>query len=128
MAALMKFDTLSWAKKLEEAGVPPKQAEVQVELIFRAIDDNICTKQDLKELESNSKQNLRELEGNVKISLKELELKIEEVRKDLSVSIERMHGSIEKVKGSVNKQIARWALGVSALQATVIIGFLRHIH
>ena len=77
MAALMKFDTLSWAKKLEEAGVPPKQAEVQVELIFRAIDDNICTKQDLKELESNSKQNLRELEGNVKISLKELELKID---------------------------------------------------
>ncbi|HEY2566289.1 MAG TPA: hypothetical protein VGH95_01075 [Candidatus Aquirickettsiella sp.] len=49
MAALMKFDTLSWAKKLEKAGVPPQQAEVQVELIFRAIDDNICAKQDLRE-------------------------------------------------------------------------------
>ena len=53
MAALMKFDTLSWAKKLEQAGVPPQQAEIQVDLIFRAIDDNICTKQDLRELEGN---------------------------------------------------------------------------
>jgi len=99
MAALMKFDTLSWAKKLEKAGVPPQQAEVQVELIFRAIDDNICTKQDLRELESN-----------LKLELKDLELKI------------------EKVKASINKQIAGWVLGVSAFQATVIIGVLRYIH
>jgi len=110
MAALMKFDTLSWAKKLEKAGVPPQQAEVQVELIFRAIDDNICTKQDL-----------RESEGNVKIKLKELELKIEEVKKDLTVSI-------EKVKASINKQIAGWVFGVSALQATVLIAMIRSMH
>ncbi len=117
MAALMKFDTLSWAKKLEKVGVPPQQEEVQVELIFRAIDDNICTKQDL-----------RESEANVKLKLKELELKIEEVRKDLSISIERVHASIEKVKGSINRQIAGWVFGVSALQATILIAMIRSMH
>ena len=117
MAALMKFDTLSWAKKLEEAGVPPKQAEVQVDLIFRAIDDNICTKQDL-----------RESEGNVTIKLKELELKVEEVKRDLAVSVEKINSSIEKVKGALQKQIAGWVLGVSAVQATLIIGVIRYIH
>ena len=139
MAALMKFDTLSWAKKLEEAGVPPKQAEVQVDLIFRAIDDNICTKHDLKELKSSSRQSLRELEGNVNIRLKELELKIEEVKKDLvvsiegvkkdiAISVEKLNCSIETVKGSFHKQLAGWVLGVSAIQATLIIGILRYIH
>lgn len=103
MAALMKFDTLSWAKKLEKAGVPPKQAEVQVELIFKAINDNICTKQDL-----------RESEGNITLKLKELELNFEL--------------KIEQVKSSLQKQIAGWVLGVSAVQATLIIGVIRYIH
>ncbi len=60
MAAVMKFDTLAWAKKLEKVGVPSEQAEVQVELIFKAIDDNTCTKNDLNNLENNIKIKLFE--------------------------------------------------------------------
>lgn len=146
MAALMKFDTLSWAKKLEQAGVPPQQAEVQVELVFRAIDDNICSKQDL-----------RELEGNINIKLKELELKIEGLRReslgiksDLEVKIEgtksdlelKIEGTrketigvktdltvaIEKVNANISKQIAQWVLGVSAIQTTVLLILIRFMH
>jgi ribosome-associated translation inhibitor RaiA len=106
----MKFDTLSWAKKLEQAGVPSKQAEVQVQLIFRVIDDNIGTKSDL-----------RESEAKFEIKLKELELKIEAVKKDLIVAI-------EKVKASINTQIAKWVLGVSAIQTMVLIALIRSIH
>jgi hypothetical protein len=65
--------------------------------MLNAIDDNVCTKQDLRELENSSKQSIKELEGNVNIRLKELELKI------------------EKIKSSLSQQIARWTLGVSAL-------------
>ena len=107
-SAVMKFDTLSWAKKLEQAGVPTAQAEVQVQLIFRVIDDNICTKSDL-----------RESEAKFEIKLKELELKIEVVKKDLIVAIE---------KASINAQIAKWVLGVSAIQTTVLIVLIRTIH
>ncbi|MFM2322495.1 MAG: hypothetical protein RLZZ225_648 [Pseudomonadota bacterium] len=109
-SAVMKFDTLSWAKKLEQAGVPSKQAEVQVQLIFRVIDDNIGTKSDL-----------RESEAKFEIKLKELELKIEAVKKDLIVAI-------EKVKASINTQIAKWVLGVSAIQTMVLIALIRSIH
>lgn len=56
--ALM-FDTLQYAKKLQKAGVPEQQAEIQAEAfkeqniaINNWIDDNLATKRDLKELET----------------------------------------------------------------------------
>ncbi len=61
MAAIMKFDTLSWVKKLEKAGVPPHQAEVQVKLIFSAIDDNLPTKQDFRNFEQTIKLEFKTL-------------------------------------------------------------------
>ena len=49
------FDTLSYSKKLKEAGVPEKQAEVQAEALAEIVNDRIVTKefltQQLKELE-----------------------------------------------------------------------------
>lgn len=44
-----------------------------------------------------------------------------EVKKDILIEIER-------VKGSINAQIAKWVLGVSALQVTVLITFIRSMH
>ncbi len=205
MAALMKFDTLSWAKKLEQAGVPPQQAEIQVELIFRVIDDNICTKQDLRELEGNINIKLKELElkieairrenlgiksdlelkieenkrdlgikieetrGDLELKIEEskrdlgikieetrgdLELKIEETKRDLGIKIEEIRGdlelkieetrrdlelkieelrkdltvALEKVNVNISKQIAKWVLGVSAIQATVLLTLIRFMH
>jgi phenylalanyl-tRNA synthetase alpha subunit len=157
MAALMKFDTLSWAKKLEQAGVPPQQAEVQVELIFRAIDDNICTKQDLRELEGNINVKLKELELKIEgirresLGIKsDLELKIEETRKDLGLKIEEVRKEVrreieevrreivgvktdlavatEKLNANISKQIAKWVLGVSAIQVTVLLTLIRFMH
>ena len=110
MATLMKFDTLSWAKKLEKAGVPSQQAELQVELVFQAVDDNTCTKQDLFETESR-----------VEVKLKEIELKIKDVEAKLELKI-------EQIRGSINTQIAKWVLGVSVVQTTVLAVLIRSIH
>ncbi|MES2141769.1 MAG: hypothetical protein V4471_02635 [Pseudomonadota bacterium] len=172
MATVMKFDTLSWAKKLEKAGVPSQQAEVQVELVFQAVDDNTSTKQDLckaegrievklkeielsikeveanlelkikqvelslKEVESKLELSLKEVESKLELSLKEvkskLELTIEEVESRLELKIEALRRevmlTIEKVKGAINTQIAKWVLGVSAIQTTVLVYFMRTLH
>jgi L-rhamnose isomerase len=55
-------------------------------------------------------------------------LKIEAVKKDLIVAIEKVNVSIEKVKASINTQIAKWVLGVSAIQTMVLIALIRSIH
>ena len=44
------FDTLKFVKKLKEAGMPEKQAEAQAEAFAEAVDMNLATKQDIKDL------------------------------------------------------------------------------
>jgi copper chaperone CopZ len=154
MATVMKFDTLSWAKKLKKAGVPSQQAELQVALVLQAIDDNTCTKQDIltsegrievklkeielniKEVETNLELKIKDVESNLELKIKnaesrlelkikdvesKLELKIAEVKKDLMLAI-------EKVKATINTQIAKWVLGVSVVQTTVLAILIRSIH
>ena len=38
------FDTLMYAKKLREAGVPEKQAEIQAEALLEIMENNVATK------------------------------------------------------------------------------------
>ncbi|MES2964830.1 MAG: DUF1640 domain-containing protein [Bdellovibrionota bacterium] len=45
------FDTLRYSKVLEAAGVSRDQAEAHVKIIAEIVEDDLATKQDLKELE-----------------------------------------------------------------------------
>lgn len=61
--ASITFDTLKFARRLKEAGVPDKQAEAEAEAlaeVFKANLEDLATKGDLKELAS--KRDLREVE------------------------------------------------------------------
>ncbi len=69
MAHTITFDTLAFAKKLKEAGVPDAQAEVHAEAIAELIDERIATKQDLKELEITLRRDVKELELRLTIRL-----------------------------------------------------------
>ncbi len=45
------INTLSYAKKLEEAGFSRKQAEANIQIIAEIVEGDVATKQDIKELE-----------------------------------------------------------------------------
>ncbi len=45
------FDSLTYFKKLKDAGVPEEQANVQAEALRAIIDSTLATKKDLKEQE-----------------------------------------------------------------------------
>jgi len=62
------FNTLAYSKKLKEAGVPEKQAEVQAEAIAEIIDNKLATKQDIKDLRREIHASAKEL--MYKISLR----------------------------------------------------------
>ena len=53
MMATAIFDTLAYAKKLRNAGVPENQAEIHAEAIAALIDEQLATKKDLQILEAN---------------------------------------------------------------------------
>lgn len=46
------FDTLTYAKRLKQAGFTEQQAEAQAEALRAVVDENLATKQDLKDLET----------------------------------------------------------------------------
>lgn len=47
------FDTLEYAREAEKAGFTKSQAEFQAKEIAKLINDNIATKQDLKDLKKD---------------------------------------------------------------------------
>lgn len=54
--SVLSFDTLQYAKKLIEAGVSEKQAEIQAEALRELIDDKLATKQDIQMLRQDMMQ------------------------------------------------------------------------
>ena len=59
------FDSLMFAKRLKEAGFTSKQAETLAEEQQEIIDNNLATKQDIKNLEYE----LKELEQRIMIKV-----------------------------------------------------------
>lgn len=50
--SVMVFNSLNYAKRLEQAGFTPRQqAEVQANIMTEIVDEKIATKQDLRVLE-----------------------------------------------------------------------------
>jgi hypothetical protein len=113
------FDTLAYAKKLEEAGFTDKQAEIQVETLASLINDNIATKYDIKELEAvikeseaATKRDIKELEATTKRDIKELEMVIKESEaatkrdiKELERDIKELDLKIENVKSELKRDM-----------------------
>jgi hypothetical protein len=51
MGHALAIDTLDYARKLIDAGVPEKQAEVQARVLAEIVESSLATKRDIKELE-----------------------------------------------------------------------------
>ncbi len=63
------FDTLAYANKLKQAGVPDRQAEVQAEAMAELVEERLATKRDLSELEERIANRMNELEYRLTVRL-----------------------------------------------------------
>ena len=59
------FDTLTYSKKLREAGFSERQAEAQAEALRAVVDENLATKHDIELL----RRDMREIENRITIRL-----------------------------------------------------------
>ena len=83
MGHAIAFDTLAYSKRLIAVGMPPRQAEEQIEIFAEILDNNLATKQDIelihkdmKELEGSLQRDMKELEGSLQRDMKELEMRM----------------------------------------------------
>jgi hypothetical protein len=77
------FDTLAYAKRLRDGGVPDRTAEVHAEAAREFIMTELVTKSDLEATR-------RELDTSIETVRRELTTSIENVRQELTTSIENV--------------------------------------
>ncbi len=77
------FDTLTYAKKLRDAGFTQEQAEVQAHALADIVEERLATKQDIatlhrdiKELETSLRHDIKELETSLQRDMKDMEYRM----------------------------------------------------
>ena len=126
----MAFDTLDYARKLEAAGVPAAQAEVQARALNEALLGSVATKADIANLEAD----IANLELRMDARFEQVDARFEQVDARFVDLESRLSTRMETVKAELKLdlggriQTLSWMLGVLvAMNATIIARlFLDH--
>ena len=65
MGHALAIDTLDYARKLIDAGVPEKQAEVQARVLTEIVESSLATKRDIKELELKIELKIEQIKSSL---------------------------------------------------------------
>jgi hypothetical protein len=106
MAHAVNFDTLAYANRLKQAGVPDKQAEAQSEALAEIFDYQAATKKDLQDVE-------------IKLTAT-FNGKISEVKTD----IVKLEGKMLEIKADIIK----WVVGLFFAQSALMTSLLKFFH
>ena len=103
--ARLPLDTLRLAKRLEEAGFPPAQAEAQIQVLIELLTmQEAATKTDIQKLRLRTKRDLRLTEAQLRKEIQQLEAQIRkeiqqldaQLRKEIQETEARLRAEIEK--------------------------------
>lgn len=117
------FDTLKYAKELEEAGMEPKiaeaQAKAQVKILSNLLDYKVATKDDLKELKGELKDlgvkidrievkfdsKINQLDAKFEPKIDQLESKIDQLDAKFESKIDQLDAKFESKFDYLNSKI-----------------------
>jgi hypothetical protein len=121
------FDTLTYSKKLQDAGFTARQAEAQAEALRQIVEDNLATKRDLKDLEAALRTDLKEVETKLSRDLKETEAKLsrdlKETEAKLSRDLKETEAKLSRDMELMRRDIVIW-LGGIIIAAITTLGVL----
>ena len=119
----MAFDTLDYARKLEAAGVPTAQAEVQARALNEALVGSVATKVDIANLGAD----IANLELRMHARFAQVDARFEQVDARFGDLESRLSTRIDSVKTELKLDLGGrihtlgWMLGVLvAMNATII--------
>ena len=120
MPVAIPFDTLDYARKLETAGVPAAQAELQATALGEALAKAVAGPQDLVALESRLSARIDLLDAKIETVSNQLTAKIEsvanELRLELGARIDRLAATVDTLK---------WMFGfIAALNIGMLVRLL----
>ena len=134
--ALTSFDTLSYAKALQQGGIPTKQAEAMATGLLHYLKNEVATKSDIILLRTEIKGDIVELRAEIKGDIAELRAEIKgdiaelrtELRTDMAEFKTEIRGDIIRLQAEVAMmrerfKIVYWAIGILAFLNLAAIGF-----
>ncbi len=126
------FDTLAFAKRLQEAGVPAVQAEAhaiaQADFLTHHLLSEVATKIDLKALEVATKTDLKALEVATKTDLKALEVATKTDLKALKADIKALEiatkADITALKDATRADLADMRVALAGMETKLSLRML----
>ncbi|MDR2821320.1 MAG: CCDC90 family protein [Desulfovibrio sp.] len=106
------FDTLRYAKRLQEIGLPREQAEGFAELQREIMDERLATKTDILRLETVIKR----LEESTKTEILRLETVIKRLEESTKTDILRLETVIKRLEESTKTEILRLETVIKRLE------------
>lgn len=82
-----QFDSLSYANQLRKVGVPEEQANLQAEVLFRIVEEQLLNKQDLEKVELKLSSDIEKLDAKLSGEIKEVKRDVAEVELRLKADI-----------------------------------------
>ncbi|HMN68543.1 MAG TPA: DUF1640 domain-containing protein [Bdellovibrionales bacterium] len=101
------FDSLKYAKKLVETGVPREQAEAHIEIIVELMDTNLANKQDIKDVRQDMAGAVSELRQEIKDARVELGQDIKDVRTQMQQEIKDLRAEMTQEFQSVRAEMTQ---------------------
>lgn len=99
--ARLPLDTLRLAKRLEEAGFPPAQAEAQIQVLIELLTmQEAATKTDIQKLRLRTKRDLRLTEAQLRKEIQAMEAR-------LRAEIEKFQLQMKEVETRLRAEIRR---------------------
>ncbi|MBF0626006.1 MAG: DUF1640 domain-containing protein [Magnetococcales bacterium] len=105
MSSTVAFDTLKYARRLKEIGIPAPQAEMHAELLAEALAERLASKENLTRTETTLQRDIKELDAKGEIAKKELDARIETTRADLKRDIKELDAKIEATRADLKRDI-----------------------
>jgi uncharacterized protein with gpF-like domain len=101
--ARLPLDTLRLAKRLEEAGFPPAQAEAQIQVLIELLTmQEAATKTDIQKLRLRTKRDLRLTEAQLRKEIQQLEAQL---RKEIQQLETQLRNEIQQLDAQIRKEI-----------------------
>ena len=126
MAVAIPFDTLDYAKKLETAGVPAAQAELQAAALGDALAKAAVAPGDLAGLEGRLTARIESVDARIESLEAKMSARIDSLEAKMSARIDSLDAKIDAVKNELRLelggQIARLAGTIDSMKW--MFGFL----
>jgi len=124
----MAFDTLSYAKKLQEAGFTPRQAEAQAEALREVVAENLATKRDLKDVEAALRRDLKEVEARLMAEIETLRRDMKEMDGGLRRDMKEMETRLSYKMDTQRRDIIIWLGGITIAAVSALGVLLKLLH